>query len=271
MIQPRKQINNIYAYVRVSSEQQVTDGSSLEEQKKTIQAFVQSKFNRPVDEFFVDAGVSGMKDLVDRPGSRAMTDIMDEHDVIVTTKLDRLARSFTEMVNMIPKLEDTGISLYFCEMFGETPVVLPKEKQQTGLAAKMDMVRINNRQLVATLAQFAEFEREMIKSRLSGGKIAWAEKGYSIGGHVPFGYAKEYENHGSRRHTKLIPIPEEQAVLKTIYECRGRGLGARKIAKQVSSLHPGFENFPYHKVDKILKRKFQGLLDSEDQKYNTYH
>ena len=31
MIQPRKQINNIYAYVRVSSEQQVTDGSSLKE------------------------------------------------------------------------------------------------------------------------------------------------------------------------------------------------------------------------------------------------
>ena len=263
MIQPLKQINNIYAYV--------SDGSSLDEQKKTIQDFVQAKFNRPVDEFFIDAGVSGMKDLIERPGSRAMTDVMDQHDVIVTTKLDRLARSFTEMVNMIPTLEDTGITLYFCEMFGETPVVLPKQKQETGLAAKMDMVRINNRQLVATLAQFAEFEREMIKSRLSGGKIAWAEKGYSIGGHVPFGYAKEYENHGSRRHTKLIPIPEEQAVLKTIYECRGRGLGARRIAKQVSSLHPGFENFPYHKVDKILKRKFQGLLDSEDQKYNTYH
>jgi len=91
MIQPLKQINNIYAYVRVSSEQQVSDGSSLDEQKKTIQDFVQAKFNRPVDEFFIDAGVSGMKDLIERPGSRAMTDVMDQHDVIVTTKLDRLA------------------------------------------------------------------------------------------------------------------------------------------------------------------------------------
>ena len=271
MITPIKQINNIYGYIRVSSEQQVSDGSSLEEQKKTIEAFVQNKFNRPVDEFFVDAGVSGMKDLMDRPGSRGLTDTMDQHDVIVTTKLDRLARSFTEMVNMIPKLEDTGITLYFCEMFGETPVVLPKEKQETGLAAKMDMVRINNRQLVATLAQFAEFEREMIKTRLSGGKIVWAEKGYSIGGNAPFGYRKEYEDHGSRRHTKLIPIAEEQAVLKTIYKCRQRGLGARKIAKQVSSLHKGYEDFPIHKVTKIINRKFQGLLDAEDVKYNTQH
>lgn len=271
MITPIKQINNIYGYIRVSSEQQVSDGSSLEEQKKTIEAFVQNKFNRPVDEFFVDAGVSGMKDLIERPGSRGLTDVMDQHDVIVTTKLDRLARSFTEMVNMIPTLEDTGITLYFCEMFGDTPVVLPKDKQETGLAAKMDMVRINNRQLVATLAQFAEFEREMIKTRLSGGKIAWAEKGYSIGGHVPFGYRKEYEDHGSRRHTKLIPIPEEQAVLKTIYKLRQRGLGPRKIARQVSSLHEGYEDFPYHKVAKILNRKFQGLLDEQDNKYETHH
>ena len=40
MIQPRKQINNIYGYVRVSSEQQVKDGSSLDEQKRIIEEFV---------------------------------------------------------------------------------------------------------------------------------------------------------------------------------------------------------------------------------------
>ena len=235
MIAPKKQINNIYGYVRVSSEQQVTDGSSLDEQKRIIDEFVQAKFNRPVDKFFVDAGVSGMKDLVERPGSRELTDVMDYHDVIVTTKLD---------------------------MFGDIPVVMPKEKEATGLAAKLDMGRINNRNLVATLAQFAEFERDMIKSRLSAGKIVWAEKGYSIGGHVPFGYKKEYEDHGSRRHTKLIPIPEEQAVLKTIYALRDRGLGARRIAKQVSNLHAGFEGFKYSKVTKILNRKFQGLPEA---------
>ena len=145
MIAPKKQINNIYGYVRVSSEQQVTDGSSLDEQKRIIDEFVQAKFNRPVDKFFVDAGVSGMKDLVERPGSRELTDVMDYHDVIVTTKLDRLARSFIEMVNMIPTLEETGITLYFCEMFGDIPVVMPKEKEATGLAAKLDMGRINNR------------------------------------------------------------------------------------------------------------------------------
>ncbi len=133
MIEPRKQVNNIYGYIRVSSEQQVKDGSSLEEQKRSIEEFVANKFGgRPVDKFFVDAGVSGMKALMDRPGSRGLTDTMDANDVIVATKLDRLARSFLEMVNMIPTLEDTGITLYFCDMFGDIPVVLPKQKEQTG-------------------------------------------------------------------------------------------------------------------------------------------
>ena len=108
------------------------------------------------------------------------------------------------------------------------------------------------------MAQYAEFERTMIMERLNGGKIVWAEKGYSIGGQVPFGYEKVHENHGPRRHTKLVPIPEEQAVLEHIYALREKGLGARKIARQIQSSHAGYEDFPYHKVHRILKRKFQG-------------
>ena len=213
---------------------------------------------RSVDQFFTDAGVSGMKPLLERPGSRELTDVMDRHDVIVATKLDRLARSFLEMVNMIPTLEESGITLYFCDMFADIPVVLPKEKEKTGLEAKLDMTRIANQQLVTCMAQFAEIERQMITSRLNGGKIAWAEKGYSIGGKTPFGYKKEYEHNGSRGHTKLVPIPEEQAVLEHIYALREKGLGARKIARQIQSSHAGYEDFPYHKVHRILKRKFQG-------------
>jgi putative DNA-invertase from lambdoid prophage Rac len=260
MIEPRKQVNNIYGYIRVSSEQQAKDGSSLDEQKKSIEEFVANKYGgRKVDQFFTDAGISGMKPLLERPGSRELTDTMDANDVIVATKLDRLARSFLEMVNMIPTLEETGITLYFCDMFADIPVVLPKQKEQSGLAAKMNMTRIANQNLVTNMAQFAEIEREMIMSRLNGGKLVYAEKGYSIGGKTPFGYKKEYDESGSRRRTKLVPVPEEQAVLRHIKALRDQGLGARKIATQIQSSHAGYEDFPYHKVQRILKRKFQGL------------
>jgi site-specific DNA recombinase len=193
---------------------------------------------------------------------------MDANDVIVATKLDRIARSPLEMINMIPTLEDTGITLYFCDMFGDIPLVLPKEKEKTGLEAKMDLTRMANNQLVTMLAWFAGMEKEMIMSRLNGGKLVYAERGYSIGGKTPFGYKKEYDQSGSRRRTKLVPIPEEQEVLKHIYALRAKGLGARKIAKQIQSSHPGYEDFTFHKVQRILKRKFQGLLDEEDRKYD---
>jgi|TARA_B100000085_G_scaffold272445_2_gene286899 site-specific DNA recombinase len=262
MIEPRKQVNNIYGYIRVSSEQQVKDGSSLDEQKRSIEEFVANKYGgRKVDKFFTDAGISGMKPLLERPGSRELTDTMDANDVIVATKLDRLARSFLEMVNMVPTLEESGITLFFCDMFADIPVVLPKEKAKTGLEAKMDMTRLANQNLLTNMAQFAEIEREMIMSRLNGGKLVYAEKGYSIGGQTPFGYTKEYDDSGSRRRTKLVPVPKEQEVLKHIYALREKGLGARKIATQIQNSHPGYEDFPYHKVQRILKRKFQGLHD----------
>jgi site-specific DNA recombinase len=269
VIEPRKQVNNIYGYIRVSSEQQVKDGSSLDEQKKSIEEFVANKYGgRKVDRFFTDAGISGMKPLLERPGSRELTDTMDANDVIVATKIDRIARSPLEMINMIPTLEDTGITLYFCDMFGDIPLVLPKEKEKTGLEAKMDLTRMANNQLVTMLAWFAGMEKEMIMSRLNGGKLVYAERGYSIGGKTPFGYKKEYDQSGSRRRTKLVPIPKEQEVLKHIYALRAKGLGARKIAKQIQSSHPGYEDFTFHKVQRILKRKFQGLLDEEDRKYD---
>ena len=105
----------------------------------------------------------------------------------------------------------------------------------------------------------AEFERIMLMQRFASGKIAWAGKGYGIGGHVPFGYTKEYDNSGSRRRTKLVPVPAEQEVLKFIKAAREQGLGARRIATQIQNRFPGFEDFPYHKVHRIIKRKFQGL------------
>jgi DNA invertase Pin-like site-specific DNA recombinase len=261
-MKPIKQINNVYGYIRVSTHEQVANGSSLENQKQLITEFVQEKYNRPVDKFFIDAGVSGTIGITERPASKELTDTIDAHDVIVATRLDRLSRSSGDLLNTIPVLEDTGVTLYFCQQFGDVPIVYPKTKDATGLKFKFDMNEMANRIMLMVLSAVSEIEHGAIKDRLADGKVVWAEKGYSIGGHTPFGYEKAYEKVGNKMHTKLIPIEEEQAVLKTIYNCRKRGLGARRIAKQVSNRHPGYENFSVNKVAKIINRKFQGLPES---------
>jgi DNA invertase Pin-like site-specific DNA recombinase len=70
---PLKQVNNIYGYVRVSTDEQVKSGISLETQKQQITDFVREKYNREVDQFFADEGVSGTHAVLDRPASRVMT------------------------------------------------------------------------------------------------------------------------------------------------------------------------------------------------------
>ena len=110
-MKPIKQINNVYGYIRVSTHEQVANGSSLENQKQLITEFVQEKYNRPVDKFFIDAGVSGTIGITERPASKELTDTIDAHDVIVATRLDRRAGialtkrpSFWALLQDIPEL-----------------------------------------------------------------------------------------------------------------------------------------------------------------------
>jgi DNA invertase Pin-like site-specific DNA recombinase len=260
---PIKQINNVYGYCRVSTQEQAQNGISIQTQQDLISAFIKEKYNREVDEWFIDDGVSGTVPILERNRCKAMTDVIDRHDVIVVTRLDRFSRSAGDMLKMIPVLEETGITLYLCEQFGDVPVVYPKPKADNGLRSKFDMNEMVNKIMVMMLSCVAEIEHGSVVDKLKEGKIAWAEKGYGIGGTVPFGYegAEEKVKSGNRlkRRMKLVEVPEEQAVLKTIYACAKRGLGAKRIARQVSSTHPGFRDFHYAKVRKILDRKFQGL------------
>lgn len=66
---------------------------------------------------------------------------------------------------------------------------------------------------------------------------------------------------GNKTRKRLEPIPEEQEVIKAIKALSGRGLGYRRVAAQINSMFPD-TNITYNKVEKILKRKFQGLSEA---------
>ena len=258
-----KHINNIYGYVRVSTEEQAVNGISLETQKEKINKFVKEKFNREVDQFFVDAGVSGTVPITNRPASRELTDVMDGHDIVISTRLDRLSRTTTDLLHMIPIFEQSGVTYYLCEQFGEMPVVYPKLKTKNSLETRFNMEAMANQIMIMVLSAVAEIEHGTTVDRLKEGKLVWAEKGYSIGGKTPFGYKKVEEKvkWGNRvkRRIKLVEIPEEQEVLKFIHKCRKRGMGSRRISKQIDAHFPDFAPFPYYMIEKIFRRKVQGL------------
>ena len=240
---PIKQINNVFGYCRVSTVEQAQNGISLETQQDLISAFIKEKYNREVDEWFIDDGVSGTVPILERNRCREMTDVIDVHDVIVATRIDRLSRSAADMLKTIPFLEEAGVTLYLCEQFGDVPVVYPKSKKGNGLRSKFDMNEMVNKIMLMVLSAVSEIEYGSTVDKFKEGKIAWAERGYAIGGSVPFGYegVEEKVKTGSRlkRRMKLV--------------------GIKRIAKQVSSTHEGYQDFHYSKVRKILNRKFQGL------------
>jgi DNA invertase Pin-like site-specific DNA recombinase len=115
-----------------------------------------------------------------------------------------------------------------------------------------------NQIMLMVLSAVAEIEHATIKDRFAAGKLDWASRGYAIGGSAPYGFKHVEEKRGSKTRKRLEEVPEEQDVLKSIYKLHKRGLGPRKIAKQVNSLH----NIPpmsHSKVQRILNRKFQGV------------
>ena len=268
-INPIKKVNKIYGYVRVSTDEQAAHGISLETQKKEISEFVKGKYHCEVDAFFEDDGYSGKIPVIvngeanpERPGMADLLNNLEEYDVVITTRLDRLSRSTNDLLGLIPYFQEVYMTLFFCEQFGDVPVVYPKPSSEAGLKARFDMGDMANKIMLMVLSAVAEIEHGMIKDRLGDGKIEWAERGYAIGGSIPFGFKAEKQRVGegksARTRTKLVRDPETYPIYLSILRLKKRGMGPRRIANQINSLYKGAD-MNYSRVRKILDRKFQGL------------
>jgi len=100
---------------------------------------------------FEDFAVSGKN--MDRPGFCKMMDLVDKRkiDIIVFTKLDRLARSLQDLLNITSKLESKGVKFIVVEQ-------------------NLDTSTSQGKLLFHILGAFAEFERAMIRERMEAGR-----------------------------------------------------------------------------------------------------
>ena len=131
----------IYGYARVSTKGQAKDGNSLEAQENALRlagateiysdAFTGTKSHRPQLDLL-------LKEL--KPG-----------DTIAVTKLDRMARSASQGMELIQSLLDKGINVHVLNM---------------GLMDNSPTGRLIRNVMLA----FAEFERDMIVERTQEGK-----------------------------------------------------------------------------------------------------
>lgn len=155
----------LYGYARVSTRGQAKDGNSLEAQENALRSAGATKI-------YADA-FTGTK--THRPQLDKLMDVMKSGDTMVVTKLDRIARSATQGIELVQKLLDRGIVVHVLNMglMDNTP---------TGKLIRNIMLA------------FAEFERDMIVERTQEGKaIAKQNPDFKEG--RPKKFSKEQINH----------------------------------------------------------------------------
>ena len=137
----------IRGYARVSTKGQAKDGNSLEAQEKVLR-------EHGAVEVYKDA-FTGTK--AHRPELDRLLQEIQPGDTLIITKLDRVARSVTQGIELINQLIDKGVKVHILNM---------------GL-----MDNTPSGKLIRTvMLAFAEFERDMIVERTTEGKAIAREK-----------------------------------------------------------------------------------------------
>ena len=139
----------IYGYARVS-----TDGQSVDAQVKQLRAAVGAA------KIFKETA-SGAK--TDRAQLRRALKQIDKGDVLLVTRLDRLARSTRDLLNTLAQIADKGAAF---RSLGD---------------AWADTTTPHGRLMLTVLGGLAEFERELIRARTSEGRERAKARGVHMG------------------------------------------------------------------------------------------
>lgn len=137
-----------YGYARVS-----TDGQSVDAQVQVLAGAGCSTIYRET--------ASGGK--TDRTQLRRALAALNAGDVLMVTRLDRLARSTRDLLNILAAITDKGAGF------------------RSLSDAWADTTTAHGRLLVTMLGGIGEFERELIRSRTSEGRARAKERGVKMG------------------------------------------------------------------------------------------
>lgn len=113
-----------------------------------------------VERTFTDQGVSGSR--ASRPELDRCLDTLREGDTLVVWRLDRLARSLRNLLDLVEVLSQRGVHL-------------------RSLTESIDTSSASGRLVLSVFGALAEFERELIRERTSAGLEAARARGAKIG------------------------------------------------------------------------------------------
>lgn len=137
----------IYGYARVSTKTQQRDGNSLEAQEKILR-------ESGATIIYHDAFTGK---TVDRPELNKLVETLQDGDILIVSKLDRLGRSLSKTSELITELLERGVTINILNL---------------GVLSNNSVNTLMRNVLLA----FAQFERDMIVERTSEGKAIARER-----------------------------------------------------------------------------------------------
>jgi len=147
-------MSKTFAYVRVSTFEQETQNQVME-----IEA---AGFSVAPHRIITEA-ISGSRAIAQRAGFTRLMEKMEQGDVLIVTKLDRLGRGAIDVSTTVARLEQEGIRVY-CLALGGVDL--------TNSAGKLTMGVIN---------AVAQFERDLLIERTQSGLARAKAEGKILG------------------------------------------------------------------------------------------
>ena len=205
----------IVGYVRVSTATEAEDGLGLDVQKAAVRAWSKANGHKLV-RILADEGISGAKELEDRPGLADALDIVRNRKAqgIVVPRLDRLARDLIVQETILAEVRHIG---------GE---VFPTSPAEASYLTD-DPDDPSRKMIRQVLGAVSEYERSMVALRLRNGRRRKAELGGYASGAPAFGF--------EARDGDPIKSQNEQSTIERIAELRASGSSFREICSTLEA------------------------------------
>jgi len=245
----KKNKDKVIGYVRVSTQEQVREGVSLERQEAQIMAYCTLKGLSGL-EIISDKGVSGCN--ASRHGFKKLISMCSKDvRMVIVYDLSRLSRSTKDTLIFI---EDT---------LGKQGI------EFVSLKNDIDTTTPWGKMFFTITAAFNQLYRDEISFKTKAAMCHKRSRQEKTGGVIPFGYSLV----GLKR---LIPHQGEMETVRLIHKLRGSGLSLRDIVEELQTkgikTKTGREKWNPKVVKQILDRQLEELLrdgsiiDSEKDK-----
>lgn len=193
-------------YLRCSTADQALDGLSIDSQRGRLQSWAEMTGAMVVVEY-VDAGVSGSRPLLQRPGGAKVVQLLEARkptvDAVVVMRLDRLGRDASEVLTLFRRFRTGRVGL-------------------VSVVDQIDLASPHGRVMAGVSAVFCELERSLVSARTSEA-LAELRRQSRAWNHPPFGWDVQ---DGLLRRNEA-----EQKVVRLIRRRRAQGASYRTIAE----------------------------------------